>query len=121
MQLTIEKLIYGGDGLARLPADDHGRREAVFMPFVLAEEVVEASLLEQKRSFARGWPQTILEPSRYRIGPSCPYFGSCGGCHYQHADYEHQLAIKEAILKENLQRIAKVELDTQLKIHASPP
>jgi 23S rRNA (uracil1939-C5)-methyltransferase len=121
LQLPIEKLVYGGDGLARLPADEHGRREAVFVPFVLAGEIVEASLLEQKRSFARGWPQKIIEPSRYRIQASCPYFGSCGGCHYQHANYEHQLQIKESVLKENLQRIAKVELTTEPKIHASSP
>jgi len=51
--LTIEKLVYGGDGLARLPADEHGRGKAVFVPFVLPGEQVEASLLEQKPGFLR--------------------------------------------------------------------
>lgn len=119
MLLTIEKLVYGGDGLARLPADEHGRGKAVFVPFVLEGEKIEASLLEQKRGFARGRAEQILEPSPYRIEPRCPYFGRCGGCQYQHTSYEHQLEIKAAILKENLRRIAKLELETELIIHPS--
>ena len=121
MQLTIEKLIYGGEGLARLPADDRGPGKAVFVPFVLPGEKVEATLGEQKPSFARAYADEILEASSRRISPRCPYFQNCGGCHYQHASYEHQLEIKAAILRENLRRIAKLELDTELKIHPSPP
>jgi 23S rRNA (uracil1939-C5)-methyltransferase len=120
LQLTIEKLVYGGDGLARLPADEHGRGKAVFLPFVLEGETVEASLLEQKRGFARARADNILQASPLRIGPKCPYFGECGGCHYQHTSYAHQLEIKAAILKENLRRIAKLELDTDLVLHPSP-
>jgi len=121
LQLTVEKLVYGGDGLARLPADEHGRGKAMFVPFVLEGEKVEAALLEQKPGFARGRLDRILEPSSHRISPDCRYFQRCGGCHYQHTSYEHQLEIKAAILKENLRRIAKLELDTELKIHPSPP
>ena len=44
MELTIEKLIYGGDGLARLAADEQGRRKAVFLPFVLEGERVDATM-----------------------------------------------------------------------------
>jgi len=121
LQLTIEKLVYGGDGLARLPADEHGPGKAVFVPFVLEGERIEASLLEQKRGFARGHAQTILQASSHRIEPHCPYFRSCGGCHYQHARYEHQLEIKASILKETLRRIAKLELETTITIHPSSP
>lgn len=120
MQFTIEKLVYGGDGLARLPADEHGRGKAVFLPFVLENETVEASLLEQKRGFARGRLANVLQASPLRIAPKCPYFGECGGCHYQHTSYAHQLEIKTAILRENLRRIAKLELDTEVVVHSSP-
>ena len=120
MRLIIEKLVYGGDGLARLPADEHGPGKAVFAPFVLAAEEIEASLLEQKPGFARARAEQILQPSPYRVPPPCPYFQRCGGCHYQHASYEHQLEIKAAILKENLRRIAKLELPIDLSIHPSP-
>jgi 23S rRNA (uracil1939-C5)-methyltransferase len=121
LQLTIEKLVYGGDGLARLPADEHGPGKAVFVPFVLESEKIDAVLLEHKRSFARGQVKSILQPSTERIDPHCPYFQRCGGCHYQHTDYEHQLQIKAAILRENLRRIAKVELELEITIVPSPP
>jgi 23S rRNA (uracil1939-C5)-methyltransferase len=119
LQLTIEKLVYGGDGLARLPADEHGKGKAVFLPFVLEGETVEASLLEQKRGFARARADNILQSSPLRIAPKCPYFSQCGGCHYQHTNYTHQLEIKAAILKENLRRIAKLELNTDIILHPS--
>ena len=120
MRLTIEKLVYGGEGLARLPADDRGPGKAVFVPFVLPGETVEAVVGEEKPGFARARLDEILAASSRRIAPRCPYFQSCGGCHYQHTDYEHQLEVKAAVLKENLRRIAKLELETELRIHPSP-
>jgi 23S rRNA (uracil1939-C5)-methyltransferase len=119
--LSIEKLIYGGEGLARLPADDKGRGKAVFVPFVLAGEKVEASITEQKAGFGRGRAEAIIEASPDRVVPGCPYFGRCGGCHYQHASYEHQLEIKKEILRETLRRTAKIELDCDIQMHPSPP
>jgi len=121
LQLTIEKLVYGGDGLSRLPADEHGRGKAAFLPFVLAGELVEATLVEEKPGFARARAEKILQTSRERIKPGCPHFQLCGGCHYQHTGYQHQLEIKAAILKENLRRIAKLELEIELFIHPSAP
>ncbi|HWY20826.1 MAG TPA: class I SAM-dependent RNA methyltransferase [Candidatus Acidoferrum sp.] len=126
MLLTIEKLIYGGDGLARLPAGssgdkDRGRGKAVFIPFVLAGEKIEAALTEEKPGFARAHAVTIVEPSPHRIPPPCPHFTRCGGCHYQHASYEHQLEIKKEILRENLRRIARLEFECEIQVHPSPP
>jgi 23S rRNA (uracil1939-C5)-methyltransferase len=102
--LNIEKLIYGGDGLARLPAgsdgnQDRGRGKAVFVPFVLAGEKIEAVITEEKPGFARANAGAIVEPSPHRIPPLCPHFGRCGGCQYQHISYEHQLEIKKEILE----------------------
>ena len=121
MKLTIEKLVYGGDGLGRLPADEHGRGKAVFIPFVLESEEVEATLTEQKPGFARARLDSVVQASAFRVEPGCPYFARCGGCHYQHSSYGHQLEIKAGILKENLLRIDKLELAIDLEIHASPP
>lgn len=121
MRLTIDKLIYGGNGLARLPADDKGPGKATFLPFVLEGERVEAEITEQKPGFARARVQKILEASPHRVEPGCPYSGQCGGCHYQHASYEHQVEIKSAILRETLRRIAKVEFPEEILIHPSPP
>lgn len=125
MLLTIEKLIYGGDGLARLPADspgdDRGRGKAVFVPLVLAGEKIEAAITEEKPGFARARAESLVETSPYRVQPKCEYFGACGGCHYQHATYDHQLEIKKEILQENLRRIAKLELQSEIEVHPSPP
>jgi 23S rRNA (uracil1939-C5)-methyltransferase len=114
-------MIYGGDGLAHLPADEKGRGKAVFVPFVLSEEKVEASLTEQKPGFARARAESILEPSPHRVERGCPYFGRCGGCHYQHSSYEHQLEVKQEILRETLRRTAKLELPVDIQAHPSPP
>jgi 23S rRNA (uracil1939-C5)-methyltransferase len=119
--LNIEKLVYGGDGLARLPSDDRGRGKAVFVPFVLAGERIEAAFTEQKAGFARARAVSIVEPSPHRVPAPCPYFARCGGCHYQHAAYEHQLEIKTEILRENLRRIAKLALQYEIQVHPSPP
>lgn len=121
LDLTIEKLVYGGDGLARLATDERGRRKTVFVPFVLEGEQVDATVVQQKSEFARARVRRVLQPSPARVEPSCPYFLRCGGCHYQHAGYEHQLEIKATILKETLARIAKLQLETELQIHPSPP
>jgi len=119
MELKIEKLIYGGDGLARLPADEQGPGKTVFVPYVLEGEEVEATLTEQKPGFARADLGRVDTASPDRIQPGCPYFQRCGGCHYQHASYDHQLKIKAEILRETLRRTAKVELPYELQMHPS--
>ncbi len=121
MELTIEKLIYGGDGLAHLPADEKGRGKAAFVPFTLPGEKVEAAVLEQKPGFVRAELLRVLQASAERVDPKCPYFQRCGGCHYQHAGYPLQLQIKADILKENLRRVAKMECASDLRVHPSPP
>ena len=121
LQLTIEKLIYGGDGLARLPADASGKGKAAFIPFVLAGEEIEATLTEQHPGFARGRFSQIIRTSPERVPAPCPHFAACGGCHYQHATYAEQLRIKTEILRENVRRLAKMELPVEIQMHQSQP
>jgi len=101
--LTIEKLVYGGDGLARLD----GR--VVFTPFVLPGETVRAELSRAKTDLLRGRLLDVVEPAGSRIEPRCPYFQRCGGCQYQHAGYDFQVEQKRAILQEMLRRVGKIE------------
>jgi 23S rRNA (uracil1939-C5)-methyltransferase len=119
VQLKIEKLIYGGDGLARIPGE--GRQQAVFLPHVLPGEEVEAELHSRGKGFARARLVKIVEPSPARVEPRCPHFGRCGGCQYQHMDYPAQLSAKEAILRESLRRFAKYEGALPLEIHSAEP
>src|SRR5579864_5725774 len=98
MRVKIEKLVYGGEGLA------HNEGATVFIPFVLPGEEVETSPTERNKKFSRGKLERVLVPSAERIEPACPYFLVCGGCNYQHIAYEAQLRFKEDILRETLRR-----------------
>lgn len=102
--LEIEKLVYGGDGLARLAPDEEGRRMAVFIPFTLPGEQVEAIIAPARNGFARGTLTRVLTASPERVAPPCRYFTNCGGCNLQHASYESQLAAQRQVLSETLLR-----------------
>jgi 23S rRNA (uracil1939-C5)-methyltransferase len=120
MELTIEKMVYGGEGLARYVKPGEVRGKTVFVPFVLPEERVTAQSVEEKSGFARAQLQSVLTPSKHRIEPRCPYFQRCGGCHYQHSSYEYQLQMKSVILRETLLRTAKIDWPGEIHAHASP-
>ena len=115
MDVTIEKLIYGGEGLA------HYEGSTVFVPFVLPGERVEATPVEQKKKFVRARLDREIERSPERIPAPCPHFGTCGGCDYQHIPYEGQLQYKIEILRETLRRLGRVDWPREIKAHASPP
>ena len=113
--VKFEKLVFGGDCLGRLP---DGR--AVFVPFTLPGEVAEIEITESKERFARGRIVTLLETSPDRIEAPCPYFTICGGCHYQHLDYAHQLNQKKELIKDQLERIGKLTALPEIHITPSP-
>ncbi len=85
LEVTVEKLVYGGDGLARLD----GR--VVLAPYVLPGELVRLESQSSKPGLVRARLKSILEPSEHRTTPRCAHFMRCGGCDYQHASYEYQL------------------------------
>jgi len=113
--LTIEKLVYGGDGLARLD----GR--VVFTPFVLPGETVRVEVARAKNDLLRGRLLEIVQPAASRVVPRCPYFQRCGGCHYQHAAYEFQVEQKRDILREVLRRVGKIEFDGEIEMVDADP
>ncbi|HVH89653.1 MAG TPA: 23S rRNA (uracil(1939)-C(5))-methyltransferase RlmD [Terriglobales bacterium] len=122
VELTIEKLIYGGDGLARITSTDGGARaKTVFVPYVLPGEQVEVGITEERPGFARARLERVLQASHLRSLPPCPYFGRCGGCHYQHTSYDEQLRFKSEILLETLRRVAKLDLPMEIQTHPSLP
>ena len=115
MDITIEKLIYGGEGLA------HYDGATVFVPFVLPEERIAATEVERKKKFVRARVERLLQPSPQRTLPRCPHFGICGGCDYQHIPYEAQLQYKESILRETLRRLGRIDWTGEITVHPSPP
>ncbi len=107
--LTIEKLVYGGDGLARLDG------KVIFTPYVLPGEAVQADIDRVKNDLWRGRLIEVTSPSAARVTPQCPYFQRCGGCNYQHADYAFQVNQKRSILREVLRRVGKIEFDSEIE------
>jgi 23S rRNA (uracil1939-C5)-methyltransferase len=97
--LTLTDLASGGDAIGRL----EGR--VVFVPFGLPGEEVVVELVEERRDFARGRIVQLLKPSPDRVEAPCPYYGECGGCSLQHADYSAQLEFKRRVVVEQLRRI----------------
>src|SRR5262245_13634440 len=63
----------------------------------------------------------VLEAASDRVTAPCPVFSRCGGCHYQHAPYEYQLAAKRAILVEELRRLGKIEAPTEIAVISAEP
>ncbi len=113
--LTIEKLVYGGEGLARVEG------KVVFIPYVLPGEVVRAEVSRIKNDLWRGRLVEVIEPSPARVAAPCPYFQRCGGCHYQHAGYDQQLEQKRLILREVLRRVGKIEFSGDIGTIAGEP
>ena len=113
--MTVEKLVYGGDGLARLD----GR--VVFAPFVLPGERIRVRAEREKPGLIHAGTVKILEPSASRVAAPCPVFGRCGGCHYQHAPYAGQLAAKRVILEEELRRLGKIAPPEEIAVIAGEP
>ena len=102
LDLHIQDIAFGGEGVARV--EDF----VVFVPFVLPGEEVRAEITELKKHFARAKLLEVLRPSTDRVQAPCPYFGSCGGCQYQHASYEAQLRIKHKQISDLFERIGKI-------------
>ena len=100
ISVKIEKPIFGGEFLARLP--DH---RPVFVPFVLPDEIAVVQVTQDKKGYARAALINILEQSKKRIIPPCKYFSQCGGCHYQHMEYEDQLELKQQVVLEQFSRV----------------
>ncbi len=97
--LLIEKLVVGGMGLARR-ADGL----VVLIPYVIPGEKVSVDLGPKKKSFQHGQVKEVVEPSPDRLSPPCPYFGRCGGCHFQHIAISRQDALKKDIFYDEFQR-----------------
>src|ERR1039457_4290237 len=104
-EATVEKWVYGGDGLAR--REGGVGVVVVFAPFVLPGERIRVVTWREQKGLVRAQTLEVLEPAEERVAAPCPVFGRCGGCHYQHAPYEYQLAAKRAILADQLRRLGK--------------
>lgn len=105
VNVTVEKLVYGGEGLARLESG-----EVVFIPWSAPGDELNIQTIAGKP--LRGSIQRILSASPNRVEARCQVFTRCGGCNWQHLNGDTQRDWKTRIVQESLQRIGKLPADT---------
>ena len=103
LQLSIDKLVYGGYGLSFYGGKTY------FVRYAAPKELIKAEILKEKKDYNEATVREIVLPSESRREPPCRYYGFCGGCQLQHIEYESQLRAKEEILVESLRRIGKIK------------
>jgi len=102
LELSIESLAYGGNGVARHEGF------VVFVRGGLPGDRVRARVTKVKRGFAEGFASAVLEPGPDRVEAPCRHFGTCGGCRFQDLSYDVQLAQKEQQVRDALVRIGRI-------------
>lgn len=103
LELTVSDVAFGGKGLAKVDGF------AVFIEKTVTLDRVKVLITRRKKNFAEAKVIEMLSPSPFRVTPRCKYSGYCGGCAWQYLDYEKQLELKTAHVKESLEHIALIE------------
>ena len=111
---TIESATHDGRGIAAVSG------KKVFVAGALPGETVEFIRRKSRRNFDEAELLAVIESSPDRIEAKCEAFGRCGGCSLQHVSEDYQRSIKEQTLKDNLQRIGKVEPESWLAPMTGP-
>jgi 23S rRNA (uracil1939-C5)-methyltransferase len=115
LRISIEKLVYGGDGLA------HADGNTVFVPYVLPGEQVRAAAKSKRKKLVWAQLLEVTSASAQREGARCPHFQTCGGCHYQHIPAAEQLRLKKEILRETLSRLGGIQWTGAIHEHSAEP
>jgi len=115
LRLSIEKLVYGGDGLA------HADGNTVFVPYVLPGEEVRAAAKSKKKKLIWAELLEVTSAAKDRGKAKCAHFQKCGGCHYQHILPEEQVRLKKDILRETLSRLGGIAWDGPIIEHSAEP
>ena len=67
----------------------------IFVPYCIPGEKVKARIFRNHKNHSEADLVEIISHSKYRVDPSCKYYGKCGGCQYQHIQYDEQLKWKK--------------------------
>lgn len=113
LEITVEKGVYRGLGLARVEG------QVVFLPRGLPGDRWRARIASRERGYLRAEPEALLEAGPGRRPSPCAFMPACGGCSYQELAYEEQLRLKEAVLRESLRR-AGAPWGGAIAVRASP-
>ena len=94
--------------------------KVVFIPYTMTGDEAWVEIAEEKKRYSMARLIQIIEPSPGRVNPPCPYFGTCGGCQWQHIDYSIQGELKKEILGETLKRLGKLNEIPPVSVVPSP-
>lgn len=108
LELRIDHLANLGMGVGRVDG------WVVMVPFVIPGELVKVRIYRNHSHYSEADLLEIIEPSEYRVRPKCALFSACGGCQYQHIDYEEQLRIKTQQVQELLKKNGDIEFSVSL-------
>ena len=114
-EFTPQKLVYGGEALG------HFQGRTVLVTGALPGERLEVEEVRTSKGVVHARPLRVLEAASERVDPPCPYFGRCGGCHYQHLRPELQAKAKRGILRETLRHIGHIAWDGEILTHVAHP
>lgn len=106
--VIVESLDQEGRGIA------HADGKVIFIEGALTGECVTYSSYRKKNNYEQAQVDQILKQTFMRVQPKCPNFGVCGGCSMQHLEERAQVAVKQRVLEDNLERIGKVKAETML-------
>src|ERR671922_2314408 len=102
LELTVESLAYGGNGVARLNGF------VVFVRRGLPGDVVRARVTKVKRNHAEALAVEVLQPGPQRVDAPCAHYPACGGCRFQDLAYDAQVAAKEEQVVDAVRRIGGI-------------
>ncbi|ASJ22388.1 RNA methyltransferase [Brachyspira hampsonii] len=111
MEVKIIDTAYGGYGIAK---DENGK--VIFVPHSVEGDILDIIITKESKKFSYAYINRIIESSKYRINPKCKYACICGGCLFNHIEYNKQLDIKKNIV---LNALRNIDFNKDIKIICS--
>ena len=113
LEVVPQKLVYEGAALAK--PDGY----PVFIDGACPGDKLKIKITKANKNFANAVIEEIIEPSPHRVKPFCPMHNVCGGCGWQHIDYDFQLEQKRNIVEETVKKITGEDIEVK-PVVASP-
>lgn len=114
IETTIEKVAFGGQGIA------HHENRVLFVENAVPGDRMKVRLRKVKKTHAFAYPVELMQPSKLRIEAPCSHFGFCGGCKWQNLEYQTQLEFKRQHVMESLEHIGDIRADCVEDVIPSP-
>ena len=94
MHIITDKIVFGGNSISKIDG------KTVFIPYAIPGEKLDINITAQKRDYDTAQIVSIIEPSKHRVEPVCPYYQKCGGCNMMHIEPSYQRELRLQILSD---------------------